>query len=135
MAERKETEEQERTPSKEMSVRQGGRRDPGKDEAPWPPWRVEGEPAGAGDGPSPQIQGDSPEGLRCGRMMLSLLAVLAINWLIASLLLGNATVVPVSYTFFRQQVEAGNVAQVTTQGAAVQGHVLPSGRTTGRGVA
>jgi cell division protease FtsH len=50
-----------------------------------------------------------------------LLAALAINWLVASMLFGNASVLPVSYTFFRDQVEAGNVAEVTTKGEAVEG--------------
>jgi cell division protease FtsH len=54
-------------------------------------------------------------------MLLALLGVLALNWLIASLLFGSASVLPISYTFFREQVEAGNVATVTTQGEAVQG--------------
>jgi cell division protease FtsH len=117
MAEQRQAEEQ--TPSQERSARKGRpRSDRGRDE---PGWRVEGKPAGAGDGPSPQLSGDSPPGLRWGRVFLVLLAMLAINWIIAGVLFNNATVLPVSYTFFRQQVEAGNVAEVTAQGEAVKG--------------
>ena len=67
------------------------------------------------------MPGDSPQGLRWGRIIITLLAALAINWLIASMLFGSTSVLPVSYTFFREQVEAGNVAEITTQGEAVQG--------------
>ncbi len=83
------------------------------------PWRVEG--AGQG-GANPQLPGGSePGGLRWGRMILTLVAVLAINWLLASVLFGSVSTLPVSYTFFRSQVEAGNVVQITAQGSAIRG--------------
>ncbi len=91
------------------------RRDPGKSES---PWRIEGEPAGGG--PSPQLSGESPRGLRWGRMCLALLAMLALNWLIVGLFSGASTV-NVSYTFFRSQVEAANVTQITAKGNSIQG--------------
>jgi cell division protease FtsH len=84
------------------------------------PWRVEG--AGQGGGTNPQLP-DGPQqgGLRWGRMVLALVAVLVLNWLLASVLFGSVSTLPVSYTFFRTQVEAGNVAQVTAKGSAIQG--------------
>lgn len=54
MAEQHDVEKQERTAPQETSAREGRRRDRGRDEM---PWRVEGEPAGAGGGPSPQMPG------------------------------------------------------------------------------
>jgi len=112
--------EQQKTETEQAppEMRQGGRHD--KDEGKTP-WRVEGKLAGADGGPDPQVPNEEPRGLRWGRMGLALLGILALNWLIASLLFSSASVLPVSYTYFRQQVEAGNVAQVTTQGEAVQG--------------
>ncbi len=54
-------------------------------------------------------------------MFLALLAMLAINWLIAALLFNNATVLQVPYSFFHQQVQAGNVSQITAKGDSIQG--------------
>jgi cell division protease FtsH len=54
---------------------------------------------------------------------LSFAVVLALNW--ALVVLVNPTSAPqrtdVSYTFFRQQVSAGNVAEISSQGDAIQG--------------
>ena len=108
----------EAPPQQETAARQG--RPPSGERRDETPWRVEGKPAG-GDGPSPQMSGDAPQGLRWGRMALALVAILALNWLIASLLFSGASTLTVSYTYFRDQVEAGNVALVSTQGEAVQG--------------
>jgi cell division protease FtsH len=53
---------------------------------------------------------------------LLLLVFLAANWLLVPLLLPEKTnVITVPYTFFREQVTAGNVSDVTSQGDAIQG--------------
>jgi len=97
------------------------------------PWRVEGAEEG---GAHPQLPGEPDQGgLRWGRMIIALLGVLALNWLISALLFGSVTTLPVSYTFFRAQVEAGNVSQITAQGSAIQGtfkHPVTSSQADGR---
>ena len=119
MSERHETEMKEGTPSQQTSPRQGRpRREREQSES---PWRVEGKPAGAGGGAGTQIPGDTPPGLHWGRVVLALLAMLAINWLVAGLLFNGASTVNVSYTRFRSQVQAGNVSQITATGNAIQG--------------
>src|SRR5829696_2762118 len=53
---------------------------------------------------------------------LILLAFLAANYLLAPLLFPDRPDrVTIPYTTFRQQVQAGNVAEITSQGDAVQG--------------
>ena len=101
----------------ESSSREG--RPHGGEAADEPPWRIEGEPAGAA--PEPQLPGDPPRGLRWGRMFLALVAMLAVNWLIAGLLFSGASTLNVSYTFFRSQVQAGNVSTITAKGNAIHG--------------
>ena len=127
MGERHET---EMTPSQQTSPRQGRpRREREESES---PWRIEGRPAGGG--PSPQLSGESPRGLRWGRVLLALLAMLAVNWLIAGLLFNGASTVNVSYTLFRSQVEAGNVAAITAKGNAIEGtfkQPVPYSQATG----
>ena len=55
------------------------------------------------------------------RFSLILLALLALNFLFASLVPNQRDRVEVPYTYFRDQVEAGNVNEVTTTGDAIQG--------------
>ena len=50
-----------------------------------------------------------------------LLALLALNWFIVSLIPDRESRLDVPYTLFREQVEAGNVAEVTSQGDTIQG--------------
>jgi cell division protease FtsH len=50
-----------------------------------------------------------------------LIALLAINFVVASLVPDKAKRVKVPYTYFRSQVEAGNVKDVSTRGDAIQG--------------
>src|SRR5919202_4001146 len=54
--------------------------------------------------------------------MLLLLIFLAANWVVVPLFFpekSNRVTVP--YTTFREQIEAGNVAEITSQGDAIQG--------------
>jgi cell division protease FtsH len=68
--------------------------------------------------PGPQ----QPRGLKwISRIWLILLVALLINWAIAGLISRGTDYLSVSYTFFREQVTAGNVAEITSQGEAIQG--------------
>ncbi|MGZ4271701.1 MAG: ATP-dependent zinc metalloprotease FtsH [Solirubrobacteraceae bacterium] len=81
------------------------------------PWRVEGardpsKPAGAPSRP--------PH--RMGRFWLILLVFLILNWVVAlSIRPTTPARVTVPYSYFRQQVEVGNVAEVSSQGDKIQG--------------
>jgi cell division protease FtsH len=84
------------------------------------PWRVEGMDeaglpgaGGAGDG--------QPRRSPWARFWWLLLVLLAVNWIISSLLLGPSPRATVSYTFFLDQVSARNVAQVTSTGEMIEG--------------
>jgi cell division protease FtsH len=60
--------------------------------------------------------------LRSPRFWVTLLILLAINWLLAPLLFPEAqNRITVPYTFFKQQVAAGNVAEITSHGEDIQG--------------
>jgi len=79
-----------------------------------PPWKVEGAPKPAG-GP------EKPDWRRMARRSWWLvLLLLLVNWIVASAVLtpDRATV---SYTFFREQVQAGNVAEITSTGDSIEG--------------
>ena len=84
------------------------------------PWRIEGRPAGGG--PSQRL-GDSEQGAspHWTRIWLVLLGLMVINFVIGGLLLRGEGTLPVSYTFFRAQVESGNVAAIVSQGNAIKG--------------
>ena len=63
-----------------------------------PPWRVEGAPKPAGDGPA------RPDWRRvAGRTWWLILLLLIVNWIVASALMAPSRTT-VSYTFFREQV-------------------------------
>lgn len=72
--------------------------------------------------------GDTPERPGFGRMLrtprfwTTLLILFALNWFLAPLLFPETRDrVTVPYTFFKEQIEAGNVAEITGQGEAIQG--------------
>jgi cell division protease FtsH len=66
--------------------------------------------------------GDAPQQRRRRGGFWSLLAaVLVINWIVMSLVLGPAPRTTVSYTFFEDQLDAGNVEEVTTTADTIQG--------------
>ncbi|HEX5205267.1 ATP-dependent zinc metalloprotease FtsH [Paractinoplanes rhizophilus] len=94
------------------------------------PWRVEGAPPGHGQDPQPPRQ--RPAWVRFGWMLLVLLAI---NWVISSVLLSPPERTSVSYTFFLTQVQAANVAEITSTGDTIEGQFTkkvsytPSGET------
>jgi cell division protease FtsH len=89
----------------------GGDRPPDR-----PPWKVEGGPPGPG---SPD--GDKPNWGRVLRRTWWLIVLaLIVNWIIASTFMGTSRTT-VSYTFFRDQVQAGNVSEVTSTGDTIEG--------------
>ena len=99
------------------SVRSWLRQDPPKN----PPWRVEGLP-GRSSEPSP------PRRPSWSRFWWVLLGLLAINWIVSALLLGPAPRTAVSYTYFVQQVDVGNVKEITSTADRIEGgfkHQVP----------
>ena len=81
-----------------------------------PPWRVEGAPPGH-DGPA----GPKPPRPAWQRFGWMLVLLLALNWIISSFLLAPPSRTAVSYTFFLTQVQAANVAQITSTGDTIEG--------------
>src|SRR4051812_18320300 len=86
----------------------------GRQEERPPPWRVEG------------AQGDAPRGDQTSRpswrrFWWLAIVLLAVNWIVSSLLLGPEARTTVSYTYFLSQVQAKNVAEVTSTGDTIQG--------------
>ncbi|MBC8160592.1 MAG: ATP-dependent zinc metalloprotease FtsH [Roseiflexaceae bacterium] len=60
--------------------------------------------------------------LRSPRFWLVFFGLLAVNWLIIPIIFPDQlNRLTVSYTFFKQQVEAGNVAKITSRGEDIQG--------------
>ncbi|HEX8345567.1 MAG TPA: ATP-dependent zinc metalloprotease FtsH [Actinoplanes sp.] len=86
------------------------------DGRPAPPWRVEGVP-GQGPGGTPG-RPRQPGWVRFGWLLLVLLAV---NWVVSSVLLAPPARTPVSYTYFLTQVDARNIADFTSTGDTIQG--------------
>jgi cell division protease FtsH len=91
-------------------------------------WHVEGRPpvrrgdGARGDQGKKQPGGQPSSGLRwLNRIWLLLILALVLNWIIVALIPRPSPFLKVSYTFFHQQVEAGNVTSITSQGAMVQG--------------
>jgi cell division protease FtsH len=80
------------------------------------PWKVEGAPAGE----SPGGPGKPNWGKVLRRTWWLIALALIVNWIIASTLMGT-TRTTVSYTFFREQVQAGNVSEVTSTGDTIEG--------------
>ena len=79
-----------------------------------PPWKVEGAPPKSD-------QPQKPDWRRvAGRTWWLIAILLIVNWIIASSLMGTSRTT-VSYTFFREQVVAGNVTEVTSTGDTIQG--------------
>ena len=110
--------------------RQESGREPPRERAPHTRkgWHVEGRPPSREGGQGGDRQGnDEPGGRPSGwlrwvnRIWLILILALLLNWIVVALIPRPSPFLKVSYTFFHQQVEAGNVAQITSQGSMVQG--------------
>jgi cell division protease FtsH len=72
------------------------------------PWRVEGGPPKR---PRPPWV----------RLAVTLLLLLAVNWVVTSVLLRPEPRVPVSYTFFVTQAQQANIADITSTGDTIEG--------------
>src|SRR4051794_12610407 len=79
------------------------------------PWRVEG--MGGDQAPA----GEPPRPTSMARFWWLLIGLLAVNWIIMSLLVGPSPRDAVSYTFFLQQVQGQNVAEGTSTGDSIEG--------------
>jgi cell division protease FtsH len=78
------------------------------------PWRVEGMPDGSSTGAAQRQP-------RRGGFWGVLLAALAINWVLASVVMGPPPRTDVSYTFFTDQLDRSNVETVTSTADTIQG--------------
>jgi cell division protease FtsH len=94
--------------------------------------RGDGRGDATGDRPPWRVEGARPKASRLGRMtdgrgrprpsFWTMLAVLLlVNWLVSSMMLREPERARVPYTFFRAQVEAGNVSQITSTEDAIEG--------------
>ncbi len=94
--------------------------------------RADGRADGGADRPPWRVEGAREKSSRLGRMtdnrgrprpsFWTILAVaLLVNWLVSSMMLAEETRARIPYTFFRAQVEAGNVSQITSTEDAIEG--------------
>jgi cell division protease FtsH len=96
------------------------------------PWRVEGARR---EHPDPATAG-APRRPPGGKVIwLVVLAMFAVNWILASQIQQSGTHprLTVPYSYFRAQAQAGNIAEVNSQGETIQGsfrHVItyPAGK-------
>jgi cell division protease FtsH len=88
---------------------------PGNEAPKPPPWKVEGAPGGTGGPGQPKRR---PAWVRFGWMLLVLLAL---NWIVSSFILAPAPRTAVSYTYFLTQVDARNIADITSTADAIEG--------------
>ena len=77
------------------------------------PWRVEGMPKDTSRTPNQRPGG--------GGLWWWLIAILALNWILMSVVMAPPSRTNVSYTFFSQQLNAGNVQMVTSTADTIQG--------------
>ncbi|MBK9712461.1 MAG: ATP-dependent zinc metalloprotease FtsH [Kouleothrix sp.] len=98
------------------------RRPPAGQVRPRPPGPEERRGATATSGGRSNNQQDMRSLLRGPRFWATLLIVLAINWFLVPWLFPEAQDrVTVPYTFFKEQVVAGNVSEITSRGEDIQG--------------
>ncbi|MCY1138306.1 ATP-dependent zinc metalloprotease FtsH [Actinoplanes sp. Pm04-4] len=79
------------------------------------PWKVEGVP------PAPAPGGPKRPRSSWVRFGGMLVVLLALNWIISSFFLAPPERAPVSYTFFLSQVQANNVAEITSTADTIEG--------------
>jgi cell division protease FtsH len=97
-----------------------------------PPWRVEGQREEPERPPAPQPRVPRPPGSK--RFWWFLLALLALNIVLGQLIPSSADRrISVPYTFFRDQVNAGNVTEVNAQGDVIQGKFRKPTKFEGKG--
>jgi cell division protease FtsH len=96
------------------------------------PWRVEGQREEPERPPAPQPRMPRPPGSK--RFWWFLLALLALNIVLGQLIPSSAdNRISVPYTFFRDQVIAGNVTEVNAQGDVIQGKFRKPTKFDGKG--
>jgi cell division protease FtsH len=89
---------------------------PGRASEERPPWRVEGAR------PGPRLGRMTDDRGRPRPSFWTLVALMFLaNWVLSSLLLQEPDRADVPYTFFRAQVEAGNVTEITSTEDAIEG--------------
>jgi cell division protease FtsH len=74
-----------------------------------------------GDAPAKRPEDGRQLRLRPRPWWLTVLAVMAANWALMRVLAPEPSHVSIPYTLFKEQVQAGNVEEVTSQGDAIQG--------------
>src|SRR4051812_13118902 len=82
------------------------------------PWRVEGHPDTPGEGTPPRRTMLPQAGRRFWGIFL---ALLALNFLVSIALSGKAERLSVPYTIFYQEVQQGNVREISSKGDEIQG--------------
>ena len=100
-----------------------GQKRTGRDPADGPgrePWRVEGARDRAGDPRAQDSRGGRGPHRRVSFWWI-LAAMLVLNWIISSIFLSPGQPTEVPYSFFRSQIQAGNVSEVTAVGDAIDG--------------
>src|SRR4029453_8576435 len=77
-------------------------------------------PSGTKPGPSPHVPA-RPRRWPPQRWWLVFLVLMAVNYLGTRVFFGELSSITVPYTFFKAQVDAGNVENVTSVGDGIQG--------------
>ena len=77
--------------------------------------------APSGGTPAKRPEDGRQRWLRPQPWWLTVLVVMAVNWAVMRALAPEPNIVDVPYTLFKEQVQAGNVEEVTSQGDAIQG--------------
>ena len=78
-----------------------------------PPWRVEGA--------QKAVEGESPRRRFPPWVWLVITGMLAVNWVVASRIPADHQRLTVPYSFFREQAEQGNVAEVSSKSDTIKG--------------
>jgi cell division protease FtsH len=82
-----------------------------------PPWRLEGAPKGSDEAPEARRRWRPRK-----RFWWIVVALLAVNWYVASRVAPpDVQRAKVAYSYFRHQVDSGNVAEVTATGEKIRG--------------
>src|SRR6185295_11948216 len=77
--------------------------------------------APSGGTPATPPEGGRRRQLRPQSWWLTVLVVMVANWALMRALAPEPSYVNIPYTLFKEQVQAGNVEEVTSQGDAIQG--------------